>query len=118
MAHILVLVLMLGGVGRALMAVPDVPDPTIVIGGTAVPICHSYTGNHADPTDPAVPADPAHGDCCDACALATPVLVPTPPQLAWAQPVELEVSPPAAAAAAPYAARIHTPRQSRGPPLA
>jgi hypothetical protein len=118
MAHILVLVLMLGGVGRALMAVPGVTVPTIVIGGTAVPICHSDAGGPADPTHPAVPADRAHGDCCDACALATPLLVPLPPQLAWAQPVELEVSPPAAAAAAPYASRAHTPRQSRAPPLA
>ncbi|MCW6506578.1 hypothetical protein [Lichenifustis flavocetrariae] len=104
-------VLTLAGVGRGFAAVTDAM-PSFGIPGIAVHICH--TGE----SDGSAPVDPAHHDCCDACALSAPVDLAAAPVLTGPASVAHFIAHVQAMAWVPRLARLRTPRQSQGPPTA
>lgn len=109
---ILIVALTLTGLGRAVATTFDPAEARDAIPGVHVPICHSGGGVPSDPERP-----PQH-DCCDACALLAPAVLPAAPALAGPAPVARLAAPAAAAAWVPVLARPWSPRQSRGPPAA
>ncbi len=113
LAMALILVLTLSGVGRAAAFAARPAEAGPIIGGVAVPICH--TGS---PRDPAGPGDPAAHACCDACALLAPAVLPVAPAAIRHAPSGDPVERVQAAAGNPILARPRSPRQSRGPPAA
>lgn len=114
-AALLMLTLALAGAGRgALAASMAAAEPTLVVNGIVIPICHPGQ-DRSDGT----PADQAtHHDCCDACALCAPVLLPTPPVPAPLSRTVIRLDLPLPATSAPAVARLDTPRSSQGPPAA
>ena len=112
LAAVLILVLTLAGAGRGFAAAPDPVGS--VLAGFHAPICHSG-GDAQGPDDPAVPA--GH-DCCDACALLAPAILPAPAALSRPAPVAHDASHDGAPSWVPAAARPRSPRQSQGPPAA
>ncbi len=111
-AAILIVALTLAGVGRAVATTVDRGDARDAIPGVHVPICHSGGGVPSDPEGP-----PQH-DCCDACVLLAPAVLPAAPALAGPAPVARPAPPPASAAWVPVLVRPRSPRQSRAPPAA
>lgn len=109
----LIVALTLAGLGRALATTAQLGDAHDVIPGVHVPICHS--GEDGTPADP---AQPAGHDCCDACALLAPALLPSAPVLAGPAPVAHYADHAHAVAWSPVLARPRSPRLSRGPPAA
>jgi len=104
-------VLTLAGVGRGLAAGSDMAS-SFVIPGVAFHICHTGEGEGS------IPADQAHHDCCDACALCAPVTLADAPSLTGPASVMRFVEHVQAMTWVPTLARLRTPRQSQGPPTA
>lgn len=112
-AALLMLTLALAGAGRgALAASMAATEPALVVNGIVIPICHP--GQAGDGT----PDQATHHDCCDACALCAPVLLPTPPVPAPLSRTVVRLDLPLPATPAPVVARLATPRSSQGPPAA
>ena len=72
LTSVLILILILGSVGRGLIALADA-SPVAAIAGLVGPLCHVH------PKAPGSPADPARQGCCDDCALCSAVLLPEAP---------------------------------------
>lgn len=106
---VLTIVLVLTGAGRALVLADAQPQAAIAIDGVVIAVCHAGSDTS--------PGQTQH-DCCDACLLMAPTLVPTPPELAT--PIELVyvVDHSHATTWVPVASRARSPRQSQGPPTA
>ncbi len=109
---LLVLVLTLAGVGRGLAAASDRTAPGLGVASLAFPICHAGAG------DGSAPADPSRHDCCDACALLSPVTLADAPALSGPASVIHPIAHAQAMAWVPTVARLRTPRQAQGPPTA
>lgn len=113
-AALLMLTLALAGAGRgALAASMAAAEPTLVVNGIVIPICHPGQ----DRTD-GTPDQATHHDCCDACALCAPVLLPTPPVPAPRARTVVRLDLPLPATPTHVVARLATPRLSQGPPAA
>ena len=112
---VLAFVLTLTGVGRGFAGTPSPDDARYAIPGVHFQICHSGAGEAHGPTNPAIPVQ---HDCCDACALFAPVLLPEPPVLSEPASVRFYAVHAHAVAWVPAVARARSPRQSRGPPAA
>ena len=104
-------VLALAGVGRGLAVASDAV-PGFGIPGVAAHICH--TGER----EGSPPADGAHHDCCDACALSAPATLADAPSLTGPASVVHFVEHAQAVAWVATVTRVRTPRQSQGPPVA
>src|SRR5579871_834859 len=96
----LILVLMLAGVGRGVVAAPDLLSGAVA--GVVAPICHAGL---ADGGAPEGPGNPSGRDCCDDCALSAPLVIPTAPVAAAPMPVVHIVRLEAVASSNPDAAR-------------
>jgi hypothetical protein len=111
---LLTLILVLGGVGRGLIAAADA-SPATAIHGLVGPICHVHP-THGQALGS--PADPARQGCCDDCALCSAVVLPEAPTLsepaAFALTNEFSQQPSSELCLR----TIRTPRLSQGPPLA
>ena len=110
---ILIVALTLTGFGRAVATSLDPAGASAAIPGVQVPICHA--GGGGVPSDP---ERPTRHDCCDACALLAPAVLPAAPALDGPAPMARLAAPAAAAAWVSVLARPRSPRQSRGPPAA
>jgi len=115
LAEALVLVLMLAGVEQGVVALSGPADAGFPVPGVHVAICHS---GGAPPPAPAGPALPYTHSCCDVCALLAPVILPAPQVLSGPAPAAYFAGRALGAAWLPAVARLRTPRQSQGPPLA
>ena len=104
-------VLTLAGVGRGLALASD-NAPSFAIPGVAFHICHAGEG------DGSMPADQAHHEGCDICALCAPVTLADAPSLSGPASVMRFVVHVEAMTWVPSLARLRTPRQSQGPPTA
>lgn len=113
LAATLMLILALTGVGRGFVAMAS--EASHSLAGVTVPICHSGPGEASIPSDP---AHPVQHDCCDACALLAPTVLPAAPVLTTPTAVEHHAAHAAAIAWSPHLARLRGPRLSRGPPSA
>jgi hypothetical protein len=108
---VLILALTLSGIGRSVASTVDQVGGPYAIAG--VPICHSGAGG--PPVDPAIPS---RHDCCDACALLAPAVLPTPPFVCAPASVAHYAAHARAVDWAPTVLRPRSPRQSQGPPAA
>ena len=111
LAAVLVLVLSVAGVGRGWAATPGGIEVAPVIAGVVAHICHDEAGGSGSDTA-------GHHDCCDACALCAPVVLPGMPDLTAPARVIHYVAHADALSWAPVLARPRTPRLAQGPPLA
>lgn len=110
LALALVLALHLAGMGRALATAsfgPEVPS----IPGVVVHLCHADARGDAEKGQ-------THRDCCDTCALCSPVTPPENPDLAKPAAVVRFVGHSRTLRWAPAVARRRTPRLAQGPPAA
>jgi hypothetical protein len=101
--------LMLAGIGRIVVAAPDVSAITVAAG----PICHGGAGTAPDHGHPA-----SEHDCCGDCALSAPVTVPAAPELSEPVRVALTVRLRPSPTEIPQRLRTWTPSQARAPPVA
>ena len=111
---ILTFVLTLTGVGRGFAGTPST-DMRDTVAGLHVEICHSGAADAHGPVDPAIPVQ---HDCCDACALLAPAVLPEPPVVSEPASVHVHAVHARAVAWMPSPARAWSPRQSQGPPAA
>jgi NAD-dependent dihydropyrimidine dehydrogenase PreA subunit len=111
LAAVLILVLTLAGGGQGRALTSDASDTVVAVPGLTMPICHSDGGRDG-------PAVPDHHDCCDACALCAPVVLPGPATLQAPTRVIHVITHAAALGWAPVLARPRTPRLAQGPPTA
>lgn len=112
LAAVLVLVLSVAGVGRGWAAAPGGIEVAPVIAGVVAPICHDEAdGRNGTDT-------PGHHDCCDACALCAPVVLPGLTDLTAPACVAHYVAHADALGWAPVLSRPRTPRLAQGPPAA
>ena len=109
---VLTFVLTLTGVGRGFAGTPSLADVRYAIPGVHVQICHSGASDQHAP-DPALPVE---HDCCEACALLAPALMPEPPVLSAPASAFYVAAHADALAWMPSTARPRSPRQSQGPP--
>lgn len=109
----LIVALTLAGLGRALATTTGAVPTGDVVGGVYVPICHHGAGEA-----PSDPAQPGGHDCCDACALLAPAVLPSAPVVARPASVAYYADHARAVPWSPVVARPRDPRLSRGPPAA
>jgi hypothetical protein len=112
-AAALIFALALTGLGRGLAAAHAHAPAAISVGGIVVPICHSDPGDASGTPDRG-----GQHDCCDACALLAPAVLPGPPDLTAPAALAYFAQHVHAAAWVRIVARLRTPRQSQGPPTA
>ena len=112
LAAVLVLVLSLSGVGRGWAATPGGVEVAPVIAGVVAHICHDAADGSGGPDTP------GQHDCCDACALCAPVVLPGAQDLTAPACVAHYVAHADALGWAPVFSRPRTPRLAQGPPLA
>jgi hypothetical protein len=111
LAAVLVLALSVAGVGRGWAATLGSVEAAPVIAGVVAHICH-------DAADGGGSDNAGQHDCCDACALCAPVMLPGTPDLTAPARVIQFVAHADALHWAPSFGRPRTPRLAQGPPIA
>jgi hypothetical protein len=111
---LLTLLLLLGSVGRGLVAAADAAPATGAAGWLG-PVCHVQAGEDRFPGGPDAPA--GH-PCCDDCALGAAVALPAAPAFSLPAPTALANAIGPRVAAEPSLRPVRTPRLSQGPPAA
>ena len=112
MTAILLLSLTLAGAVRGVAAASEMSAAAFGIPGVTPQICHTGEAGGS------LPGDEPHHDCCDRCVLFAPVTLADAPSVSGPGSVLHYVEHAHAVAWVPTLARLRTPRQSRGPPVA